>query len=252
MKLAVFGGTGEGRQLAQALADLGHDICLFVATDYGAQVAQASHGFAVHSQRLDQAAMVTILRDKGFDAVVDASHPFARLVTENLTEACQGAKLAYYRYLRPRPQAASGDVHYFDDAAACADYLAEAMAKELGNVFLTLGSKALADFQQLDKDRIYLRIIPMVQSLQQALDCGYSPQRIVCMQGPFSQEMNRVMFQESRTRWMVTKDSGKEGGLAEKIRAAQEAGAISLILKRPQEEGYTWQQLMDIFRSSST
>ena len=76
-------------------------------------------------------------------------------------------------------------------------------------------------------ERIVLRILPLESSLQIALKLGYKPAHIICMQGPFSKELNVAMLKKYGSKFMVTKDSGAVGGFDEKVEAAAAAGAFT-------------------------
>ena len=48
--------------------------------------------------------------------------------------------------------------------------------------------------------------------------------------------MNTAMLRQFDASWMVTKESGKEGGFDEKLEAAKEAGAKVVLVRRPPEQ----------------
>ena len=45
-------------------------------------------------------------------------------------------------------------------------------------------------------------------------------------------------------RFLITKDGGAAGGFAEKARAAQDAGAQLIVIRRPPEQGETAEQIL--------
>jgi precorrin-6x reductase len=55
------------------------------------------------------------------------------------------------------------------------------------------------------------------------------------MQGPFSRELNRAMFTAAGAAILVTKNSGPQGGFAEKLDAAGDLGMRVALLTRPVE-----------------
>ena len=114
-----------------------------------------------------------------------------------------------------------------------------------GNVFLTTGSKDLDVFTHVPayEKRLYVRVLPLRDSLERALFLGYAPGHIICMQGPFSTELNVAMFRQYKARFVVTKDSGKPGGFAEKQEAARMAGAQLIVVGRPPETGDSLQSV---------
>ena len=67
-------------------------------------------------------------------------------------------------------------------------------------------------------------------------EAGLPGSHILGMQGPFSEEWNRLSIREWNIQVLVTKDSGKRGGFEEKLSAAQKEGIRALIIGRPPEE----------------
>ena len=49
-------------------------------------------------------------------------------------------------------------------------------------------------------------------------------------------ELNKAMLEQFHCRYLVTKMSGSTGGYEEKLEAARQAGAISVIVGRPLKE----------------
>jgi precorrin-6Y C5,15-methyltransferase (decarboxylating) len=124
---------------------------------------------------------------------------------------------------------------YFDGM----DDLLARLEREPGNVFVTVGSSAAETFTKLPdyQSRVWLRVLPSLESLRVCLDLGYRPERLVCMQGPFSEALNRAMFQYANARILVTKNSGAAGGFSEKVRAARSLDMLTAVLARPRESG---------------
>ena len=243
----LIGGTSEGRALIKAMADLDVELFVSVATDYGAELIEPQDNLTIMAERMDLAKMRTFLQNYQPTCVIDATHPYAAIVTATVQEACacEGAK--YVRLLRPVGEA--GDyitVHDFPEAV-------ELLNQVEGNIFLTTGSKNLKDFTAVEdyKERIALRVLPMENSLLSALEHGYKPANIVCMQGPFSKELNVAMFKKFRSKYVVTKDSGEVGGFAEKVEAANEAGAKLIVIGRAvEEQGKGLEEIIEDLRKS--
>ena len=160
MKLRIFSGTSEGRALCRLLSARGAQAEVYVATDYGAAVMEPMDGITVREGRLDAPALTAL-----FDAdtlVVDATHPYAALVSDNLRAACEATGARYERLLRPRT-AGAGVVTVPDTAAAVA-WLAE----HPGRVLLTTGSKELRAYTALAdwRERLFVRVLPSVGVLE--------------------------------------------------------------------------------------
>ena len=64
------------------------------------------------------------------------------------------------------------------------------------------------------------------------------------MQGPFSREMNAALIRQFEIRFVVTKDGGGPGGFPEKAAAAKETGAQLIVLRRPEESGLSFDEVL--------
>lgn len=241
MKIFLFGGTAEGHLLAERLAEAGDLVTCAVATEYGQTVLEPRDNLTVLVGRLTAGEMAERLG--GFDVVVDATHPYADKVSENIRAAAEQTDTPYYRLLRPREEAE--DVLWADSPADAAAKLQTLP----GNVLLTTGSKDLKTFTAV-KDypsRLFVRVLPSVESLTAALSLGYPASHVICMQGPFPKALNQAMMEAVGAKVLVTKDTGKAGGFLEKAEAARAAGAKLLVIRRPTEEtGYTLDALLEL------
>ena len=246
-KLCVFAGTTEGRELVRFLAAQDVLVTACVATEYGETLLEPAENLTVSAERLDRQEMEALLRREGFCLVVDATHPYAAAVTENIAAACQAAGVEYLRLLRPASDRAEEAV-YVPDTAAAADYL----SRTEGEILLTTGSKELGVFAAMPDfaRRVYARVLPMDSSLASCAAAGLPPARIIAMQGPFTKELNTAMLRAVKARWLVTKDGGAAGGFADKAEAAREAGARLLVIGRPpQRQGLSLSETVKLLCS---
>ena len=232
-KALIFGGTTEGRELCGACAGHGAPTLYCVATEDGARPVEALLNLDVRVGRLNAAEMAALLNAEKPSLVVDATHPYAGEARKNIRLACGETGTALIRVRRENTGGAG--CIYFDGVRDLLPWL----EREPGNIFLSTGSSSAAAFTELTdyQDRIWLRILPGIASLRACLNAGFRPERLICMQGPFSEELNRAMFQSAKARILVTKDSGAAGGFPEKVRAAQSLGMATAVLSRPEEAG---------------
>lgn len=238
MQAVIFAGTTEGREIAVYLAEKGIQVKACVATEYGGMVMPGIAGLEVLTGRLETEQMAALVRNCSF--VVDATHPYARIVTQNISAACQKEKIEYLRLLRPSiPAQKAVPVKNFREAARYLDTVE-------GNVLLTTGSKELEEFTSVRnfKERLYARVLPTVEVVEKCISLGFKGKNLICMQGPFTLELNKAMLKQINAGYLVTKDTGTEGGFDEKINAANETGATVILISRPQEpEGHTMPRL---------
>lgn len=240
MKLVIFSGTSEGHALCRFVSACGGNADVYVATDYGAAVMEPMHGIAVHEGRLDADAMAAVLDVNTL--LVDATHPYAAVVSDNLRAACTQTGAQYERLLRP--QLDSEGVVMVPDTAAAVRWL----NVHPGRALLTVGSKELLVYTGVRgwRERLVARVLPSVSVLEQCASFGFAGAQVIAMQGPFSHELNAAMLRQTRADILVTKDTGKAGGFAEKLSAAREVGATVLVIARPREEqGKTLSEMQD-------
>ena len=243
LRVLVFGGTTEGRVLAERLAArAGFDACVSVATALGTEELEgpaACGAVRVVQGRLDEDGIARLAA--GFDACVDATHPYAVEVSRNVRAACARAGVPVLRVARPGGDAADGVPA--DDGCVRVASAAEAaafLAGERGSVLLAVGSKELPAFAGIDSRRLFARVLPTHEALQACEDLGLPHRNVLALQGPFTRAMNEAMLAQYGVSWLVTKDGGAAGGFAEKMEAARAAGARLVVVGRPvREEGLT-------------
>lgn len=240
-KLLIFAGTTEGRELLEALSKTidgsGLNVYACVATDYGKELLpEGLDHIKIQAGRLTEEEMVLLMKEHQFDYVIDTTHPYARLASENIKSACKQSDCKYIRVLRPASSLTEIDSTcvFFEKHEEVVEYLNQTA----GNVLLTIGSKELSKYIKVKdyQQRLFLRALPMLEVLDSCSVLGFPGKQLICMQGPFSEALNVAMINQLSARYIVTKDSGKTGGFPEKYLAAQRTGAKLLVIGREKEE----------------
>lgn len=247
MKLLIFSGTTEGKRLCRALLKRGgFCITVSVATEYGAQSMEELSGCSVLKGRLDEEQMERLFCAEHFDAVVDATHPYAVEVTKNIALACKKTDTRYLRLLREAEPLTEHCLAVKDAKGA-----AQALAGTRGNILLTTGTKELREFCNVPeyRARMYPRVLPFVESIAACLELGFERSHIIAMQGPFCEELNLALIRQYSIRYLVTKESGKTGGFVEKISAAKRAGIEAIVIERPKERGCSFEEILSILKN---
>lgn len=238
-RILIFSGTTEGRELSDILSGAGisHGVC--VVSEYGVSMGYDESFATVHRGAMDADDMSRFISgEKGdgsaYNVVVDATHPFAHLAGENIRAAASSCNAMYLRLSRYLGYDGQG-VRIFEDAASCA----RALSDTRGNILLTTGSKDLGVFCEEDslKERLYVRVIPRLESLRICEEHGVLSSHIVAMHGPFSKSMNEEIIRQYDIAVVVSKQSGREGGFYEKAEAAQNCGADFFVIGAPPDEG---------------
>ncbi len=235
-RVLLIGGTSDSREIARALKEAGFEVLVSTATAYGEQLA-ACDASAVRFGALDAAGMAALAT--GRVAVVDASHPFARLASETAREAARLAGTAYVRFEREGALSTEGAVlcESPEDAARAA---VQAVGPG-GTVLLTVGSRSLAVYAAACRAagvRCVARVLPVAGSLAACEEAGLSPADVIAMQGPTSAELDAALLRHLGASVLVTKDSGTAGGVDAKLEAARLASATAFVVARPSEAAH--------------
>lgn len=223
----LIGGTSNSREIAKRLTSRGLEFTVTATTDFGCKLI-APDAANVKEGRLTKEQMVQFVRDNQIKKIIDSSHPFATEVSKNAIEVAQLTGVHYLRYERKAEYHAYAQ--YFDTWAEIVSYLQE----REGRIFLTIGSKNVKLFAPLGLERIWARVLPVEQSIAECKSMGLPPSQIIGLAGAAFKELNMALFKEFDIRFVVSKDSGSEGGVQEKIEAAKELGIEMLILKKEQ------------------
>lgn len=228
----IFGGTTEGRKLAIACELLGIPAYVSVASEYGSDVLGELKVVKVLEGRMNIDEMSAGFKALDISVVYDATHPFATVVKENIKSACEQNEIEYIRVLRNITDIDSEDYKLVKSVDEAVDYLTTCE----GNVFVATGSKEIAKYKKLDLSRVYARVLSAVESINACKDIGLEGSHIIAMQGPFSERLNIALMEEYNCKYMVSKQTGNNGGFDEKIEACKQAGVYPIIVALPQND----------------
>lgn len=288
-KIWIFGGTTEGRLLAEYCSREKIEAWVSVASEYGEELlqeelmesgnagspdlnhntkesgecadkeicfakknlknVQTSSAVKVLRGRMDRYQMEEFIRNQGIHLVIDATHPHARLVSEEIREACGRTDVRLERCLRAEgEQNKSRDWVEVDSIQEAVSFLSSVS----GVIFATTGSKELEALCQIPdyQKRVYARVLPTSNVLKKCEELGITGSHLIAMQGPFSTEMNTLFLRQTKAEWLLTKDSGRAGGFQEKLEAARENGTRVVVIRRPEENGISLEEAMEVLKEA--
>ena len=230
--ILVLAGTQEGRTVSALLQQKGFAVQVSAVTAYGTNLLAQQGMSNISSGPLDGGALQQVLR-QGITLLVDATHPFACLASQNAMAAAAATGVPYLRL--ERPATALPDHPLVHEAADLGDCIKKALG--LGKViFSTLGSKNLAPLLAATRPtgaKVVARVLPDSTVIRSCQELGLTPADLVAVQGPCSRELNAALYRQYQAQVVLTKNSGPTGGVEEKIAAALQVGIPIVVWQRP-------------------
>lgn len=236
MDILVFGGTTEGRQLVEWLDARGScHVMACTATAYGASLLPQGEHVTVLQGPLSDDQKQQLMSTHDFCCIVDATHPYALHISDSLAQLGKSYGTDVVRIVRAHTDEDAGLWTSVNSVQEAAGHLAQTT----GPILLTTGTKDLACFMEALPDaaqRLYVRILPVADSLARVYELGIPTSHIIAMQGPASTELNCALIREYGIEHLVSKQSGTAGGFEQKVHAAQMCGIELVVIERPRNE----------------
>ncbi len=230
----VIAGTSESREVIEKQKKQKKKILACVATELGAKMLQ-EYEIDINIGRLNLDGFMEFFRENPCDLVIDASHPFAKIVTETVKEAAEKLGIAYERYEREKLDYDYDQISYVSDIEEAIKLLNEMD----GNVFLTTGVNTSSKYMERvknSKERLYIRVLDVESSHTGCKNAGYPDSHVFAKMPPFSVEDNLRMIKKANAKVMVSKDSGKTGGVDVKVESCKKAGIPMILIAPPSEK----------------
>lgn len=230
--ILLIGGTSETAILADGIAAAGYEVLVSTATD--APLAVGNHPrISRREGRLDEEGMVALAREKSIRAIVDAAHPYAAEVHASLQRAVQRLGIPCLVFRRAAADMEGENIHFVADHTEAAE-----MAFVFGrSVLLTTGSRNLAPYAEAGRQTCLpcvVRVLNTRESLDACRAAGIPEDRIIAGRGPFSVEENLAAIRRFGIGVIVTKESGRAGGVEAKLDAARQTNCRVIVIRRPE------------------
>jgi precorrin-6A/cobalt-precorrin-6A reductase len=219
----ILGGTVEARHLAEKLA--GRDDLAVTLSLAGRTAEPLPQAVPVRSGGFGGVdGLAAYLRAERINALIDATHPYAAVISAN---AARGAKTAQVPLLALRRAAwnKQADDNWIEVAAV--EDAVQALGETPLRVFLTLGRKELAPFASAPQ---HFYLVRSVDPVDPPLDVPHAS--YLTARGPFTEEADRALLEKHRIEIIVAKNSGGAATYG-KIAAARALAIPVVMLTRP-------------------
>lgn len=229
--ILVIAGTADSRAVIEEKLAEGSRILASVATDLGAEML-ARYPVDVHIGRMDLDGFVNMIRVNDVGRVIDASHPFAQVVSRTVEEACGITGIPYERQERSEIAYDYDRIHLVRDVEEAVASLNEIE----GNILLTTGVNTAADYFKGVRDaeaRLYIRVLDTEASYAGCRKAGFPEDHVFGEMPPYTVGDNLELISRTGARVLVSKDSGKTGGVDIKVEACRKAGIPMILIGRP-------------------
>jgi len=222
-RLLILGGTTEARKLAERLAPRA-DITVTLSLA-GRTALPVPHAVPVRAGGFGGAAgLADYLTANGIDGLVDATHPYASVISANAVEAARKTGMAFVALRRPPWIEVAGDRWTeVNDTAAAAD----AIGAKSRTVFVALGRNDLAPFAAAPQHVYLFRSVDPIDPPLPLPQASY-----ITARGPFSEADDRAVMQSHGIECVIAKNSGGEAAYG-KIAAARSLGIEVILMRRP-------------------
>jgi precorrin-6A/cobalt-precorrin-6A reductase len=222
-RILILGGTTEARLLAGRLAS---------RLDLAVTVSLAGRTAAIIDQKAPTrvggfggvTGLATYLGEERIDALVDATHPFAEVISAHAIEAAKATATPLLALRRPAWLPVAGDAWHSVPTMAAA---IEAIGQTPRRVFLAIGRKEIAIVAGAPHHFYLLRSVDPIEPAPDLPNAAF-----VVGRGPFSEAGDRALLSAHKIEAVVSRNSGGEAGYA-KIAAARTLALPVIMVSRP-------------------
>jgi precorrin-6A/cobalt-precorrin-6A reductase len=222
-RVLILGGTTEARLLGEQLARRGGlDVTLSLA---GRTASPVAHAVPVRIGGFGGAdGLAAHLAAERIDALIDATHPYAPMISANAAAAARTTGVPFLALHRPPWSAVAGD-HWIevDDTSSAV----RAIGPQGRSVFVALGRNELAPFTAAPQHNYLIRSVDPIEPPLPLPRVTY-----VTARGPFREADDRALMTAHEIGVVISKNSGGSAAYG-KITAARTLGIEVIMVRRP-------------------
>lgn len=225
--ILIFGGTTEGKRVAELFDIIGQQYLYSTKTDSHKQIK----GERVFGD-MDSSKIKEFCQTKGIRLIVDAAHPFAVHLHDNIYRAAQDLGIECIRYERKFPEIKSSkQVRLFDSYESMTETL---LQEDYQNILALTGVQTINKLKPLWNQRTcYFRILDTDLSRQKASETDLDYQFVIPMDPKAGVEELAILTKKLNVEILLSKESGESGLFETKVKVAEQLNIPLWVVKRP-------------------
>jgi precorrin-6A/cobalt-precorrin-6A reductase len=224
-RILILGGTGEGSALARALG--GRTDLSLILSLAGRTAAPKAEPVPTRIGGFGGAeGLARYLRAEAITHLIDATHPFAAVISGNAARAAARAGVPLLATRRPAWTREPGDL--WTEVAGMAE-AAATLGPEPRRVFLTIGRQEAAAFAAAPQHSYLARTVEPLGD-----DLTVPQLRTIEAKGPFDAGAEAALMRQAGIEILVSKNSGGAATYG-KIAAARALAIPVVMVRRPEK-----------------
>ena len=219
--------TTEGKKTAELLDFINEPYFYSTKTKTDTGI----HGKSI-SGGMDPENIIAFCRENKVRLLIDAAHPFAVILHNNIHTASQQLEIPVLRYERDFPEILeTKNRRFFSSFGQLADAIQQSKYKQ---ILALTGVQTIDQLKRVWEGRnCYFRILDTALSRQKAALTGIDPQWIIPMNPSASVDELVDLAGKLKTELLLSKESGTSGFMQQKLEASECLKIPIWIVKRP-------------------
>ncbi len=229
--ILIFGGTTEGRVAAEVCDNAAKEYLYSTRSDEQQLLATTYARRVIGGMDVEQ--MKETIEKFNIKLLIDAAHPYAKILHLNIAQAAATCNIPVVRLERRECDVCYHGAKYFDTLTQVVDYLEN---ENMCDILALTGVKSATQLSRIaTKQRVTLRMMDRELSHETALKSGFPESNIVYydLKSSTAKQNNLELCKSLNIRSIVTKESGSNGGFEDKMELARQLKLPLLIIKRP-------------------
>lgn len=222
--ILIFGGTTEGRKAVSVCDEAGKPY--YYSTKGDSQMIESAYGIQITGS-LNEENILSFCIEKGVKLIIDAAHPFAEILHQNIAVTSKELNIPVIRLERNYPEH-DEDILWFDSYD---DAISHLKNNHINNLLALTGVNTIAKLKPYwSQYDCKFRILDRDESRAIAEKEGFPFDKILY----YKQDDDEILlFKKLEPQAIITKESGESGGFHEKVQAARKLQIPILVVKRP-------------------